>query len=98
MRTLSHPLEKLVEAFECDGAAFEVVRRPDVLWVGCVARWADGSGEAESEHALARFRRLVEVEPIRERICEDWSAALTLYRADTDKPCGVFYGNESRTS
>ena len=31
-----YPAERLVESFTYNGIAFEVVERPDILWVGCL--------------------------------------------------------------
>lgn len=49
-----HPLEKSVNAVVYKGVEFEVVERPDVLWVGCVDFAADNTGESDIGGTLKR--------------------------------------------
>jgi len=98
MERFDHPAEKLVETINYKGIAFEVVERPDVLWVGCVDYARDNTGESDIDATLRRFQALVkdigENDP-RQLMCPDWSAALSInYRRD-DKPCGILFGNET---
>ncbi|MDD4773261.1 MAG: hypothetical protein PHZ09_06600 [Eubacteriales bacterium] len=86
-------IEKLTQAIYYKGAEFELVRRPDVIWVGCV----DYADKSDIGATLKRFQGLVESAPIKEKINPDWSAALSINYTRDDKPCGIMFANESYT-
>jgi len=92
-----HPAEKLVEVITHKGVEFEVVERPDVIWVGCVDYAANNTDESDIDGTLKRFQSLVqEVDGgTRELMCPDWSAALSINYTRNDRPRGIMFGNES---
>ena len=94
---LKHPSEKLIQTISYKGVDFEVVERPDVLWVGCVDYANNNTDESDIGATLKRFQGLVEPAPIKEKINPDWSAALSINYTCSDKPCGIMFGNESHT-
>ena len=81
------------------GVDFEVVERPDVLWVGCVDYADNNTDESDIQATLKRFQELVkDITPetdTRELMCPDWSAALSINYTCGDKPCGILFGNET---
>jgi len=77
------------------GAEFELVRRADVIWVGCVGYVENNTGESDVGATLKRFQGLVEITPIRDKINPDWSASLSINYGRGDKPCGIMFANES---
>ena len=91
----SHPIEKLVKTLNCKGAEFELVRRADVIWVGCVDYADNNTGESYIGATLKRFQELVEITPIKDKINPDWSASLSINYSRDDKPCGIMFANES---
>ena len=97
MFRLNHPVEKLVQIITYKGVDFEVVERPDVLWVGCVDYAKNNSDESDIDATLKRFQGLVEPAPINEKMNPDWSAALSINYTCSDKPCGIMFANESYT-
>ena len=94
MQKLSHPVEKLVQSITYKGVEFEVVERPDVLWVGSVGYAENNTGEPDNKPTLKRFQELCRVSDIKDCINPDWSAALSINYDCRDKPCGIMFGNE----
>lgn len=90
----NHPLEKTVDSFVCQGVSYDVVERPDVLWVGCLDYAPDNSGESDSDATLSRFRDLLSVEK-REPVNPAWSAAIWVNYGSADKPCGLMFAQET---
>ena len=88
-------IEKLERTISYKGAELELVRRPDVIWVGCVDFAKNNTDESDISATLKRFQELVEIAPIREKINPDWSASLSINYARNDKPCGIMFANES---
>lgn len=94
---LKHPVETPVETINYKGVEFEVVKRPDVLWVGCVDYAENNTGESDIGTTLKRFQGLVDSVPIMEKMNPDWSAALSINYHNEKKPCGIMFANESYT-
>ena len=69
------PTERLVEAFTYNGVAFEVVERPDVLWVGCLDYVKNNESEPDSDSLLARYQEYLDIAK-RDLMNPDWSASL----------------------
>lgn len=93
MQKLNHPVEKLVETFLYNGVEFEVVERPEVLWVGCVDYASNNTDESDIGATLERYQKFVEI-PKKELINPDWSAALSI-NYGVDKPCGIMFAQET---
>ncbi len=90
-------IEKPVQTITYKSVEFEVVRRPDVIWVGCVDYAANNTDESNIGETLKRFQGLVETAPIKEKVNPDWSASLSINYNRSDKPCGIMFANESYT-
>ena len=92
-----HPLEKLVEVITYKGVEFEVVERPDVLWVGCIA-YADNNIDPafadDDMTLLKRYEELVHI-PKQDRINPDWSASISINYTRKDKPSGIMFAQET---
>ena len=95
MANTNHPVEKLVKIISYKGVEFEVVERPDVLWVGCVDYAKNNTDESDISATLKRFQGLVGTSPIKDKINPDWSAALSINYSREDKPCGIMFANEA---
>ncbi len=92
-----HPLEKTIEILLYKGVEFEVVERPDVLWVGCVDYAANNTDESDIAATLNRYRKdLIEVVK-NEEINPDYSASLSINYDCSDKPCGLMFAQETYT-
>ncbi len=94
MSKLIHPLERLVETIYYKGVKFEIVERPDVIWVGCVDYADNNTDESDINSTLKRFQELVGVSEIKEKVNPDWGAALSI-NYNVEKPCGLMFANES---
>lgn len=95
MQKTNHPLEKLVQMIPYKGVDFEVVERPDVLWVGCVDYAQNNTDESDIGTTLRRYREeLIDV-PKHELINPDWSASLSINYGDDSKPCGLMFAQEA---
>ena len=92
-----HPVEKLVKIITHKKIEFEIVQRPDVLWVGCVDYAGNNTDESDIQSTLERFQGLVGEVSNEERqlMRPDWSAALSINYCRGDKPCGILFGNET---
>ena len=97
MSKLIHPVEKLMQTIIYKGVEFEVVERPEVLWVGCVDYAKNNTDESDISATLNRYRGLFEIVPIEEKMCPDWSAALSINYNYDKEPCGIMFANESYT-
>lgn len=92
---MNHPIEKLIKVIIYKNVEFEVVERPDVIWVGCVDYAKNNTDESDIGATLKRFQELVETAPIKEKINPDWSAALSINYNFGEKPCGIMFANET---
>jgi len=92
-----HPVEKLVKIITHKKIEFEIVQRPDVLWVGCVDYAGNNTDESDIQSTLERFQGLVGEVSNEERqlMRPDWSASLSINYCRDDKPCGILFGNET---
>jgi len=90
-------IEKPIRTLSYMGVEFELVRRTDVIWVGCVDYADNNIDESDISATLKRFQELVGLTPIREKINPDWSASLSINYTRNDKPCGIMFANESYT-
>ena len=94
----NHPLEKLVKTITYKGVDFEVVERPDVIWVGCVDYASNNESESDINATLKRYQALCESAPKQEIINPGWSAALSINYKSSDKPRGMMFANECYTN
>jgi len=95
MQKLIHPLEKLIEVITYQGVKFEVVERPDVLWVGCVKYASNNTDEPEGmDGVLKRYQKLCKKAPYREPVNDGWSACLSINFSTCEKPSGLMYACE----
>ena len=92
----NHPLEKLVQIIAYKGVEFEVIERPDVMWVGCVDYAKNNTDESDIDATLKRFQGLVgDGGAPNDLVNPDWSAALSINYSCNDKPCGIMFANET---
>ena len=96
--TKRNPLtEKHIETIVHKGVEFEVVERPDVVWVGCAA-YADNNTDPpfsdEDMSLLGRYQSLLEI-PKQDLINPDWSAAISMHYGCEDKASGIMFAQET---
>ena len=89
-------VEKAVEAFSHGRATFEVVERPEVLWVGTLA-WAENNNDEPDMGALLkRYQALCSPAPKQARINPDWDAAISINYGRGGKAAkGIMYAQET---
>jgi len=97
MQKVNHPLETLVRIIIYKGVEFELVERPDVIWVGCVDYAKNNSDESDIGATLRRYRKELIHIPKLELVNPDWSAALSI-NYNVDKPCGIMFAQETYTA
>jgi hypothetical protein len=84
-----------VQTITYKGVEFEIIERPDVIWVGCVDYANNNSDESDIGNTLKRYREeLIEV-PKQELINSGWSASLSINYGCDDKPCGIMFAQET---
>ncbi len=94
MIKLNHPVEKLVQTITYKGVEFEVVERPDVIWVGCVNYAKELDGEPNMDATLERYQEIIDI-PKKELINPDWSAGISINYSCSDKPNGLMFAQET---
>jgi hypothetical protein len=92
----NHPLEKLVKTITYKGVEFEVVERPDVLWVGSMEMANNNTDEADIDKAIQRIGYLRDVEkaPRHSLIDPDSSGTISI-NYGIEKPCAIMLGKET---
>ena len=89
-----YPTEKLVETFAYNGVTFEIVERPDVLWVGCLDYASKNGEESDSDKTLSRYQKYLDIVK-RDLMNPDWSASLWVNYGSADKPHGQMFAQET---
>jgi len=95
MQKFNHPVEKYVKTITYKGVEFDVVERPDVILVGCVAYAENNTDEADNLATFRRFEALIKLVPVNKEMNPGFTAALSINYTRNDKPCGYFCGNET---
>ena len=97
MTRLNHPLDKLIQTILYKSGEFEVVERPDVIWVGCVV-YADNNIDPpfsdDDMTLIERYQALLDIHK-QDLINPDWSAALSINYSCADKPSGTMFAQET---
>jgi len=97
MTRLNHPLDKLIQTILYKSGEFEVVERPDVIWVGCVA-YADNNTtfpfSDDDMTLLERYQAILDI-PKQDLINPDWSATLSINYRCADQPSGIMFAQET---
>ena len=97
MTKLNHPVEKLIQIILYKGVEFEVVERPDVIWVGCVAYASNNTEPPFSDDDMTlieRYQTLMDISK-KDLVNSDWSAAISINYGFADKPCGIMFAQET---
>lgn len=94
MPKTNHPLEKLIQIITYKGVEFEIVERPDVMWVGCIDYAKNNTDESDVAATLKRFQEMKDIAK-KELVNPDWSAALSINYTCGSKPCGLMFANET---
>ena len=97
MSKTNHPIEKFVKTITYKGVEFEVVERPDVVWVGCVDYADNNSDESNIEATVNRYQKELGDVAKQELINPDYSGGLSINYARDDKPCGLMMAQETYT-
>ena len=94
MSKLNHPLEKFIQTISYKRVEFDVVERPDVLWVGSLDYAKGNTGESDID---ATFQRMLSLKgiPRNDVLDTDYGAALSINYRSNDKPCGLMFGKET---
>jgi len=96
MSKLIHPLEKFIQTISCKGMDFDVVERPDVLWVGSLDYAKGNTGESDIDATYKRMLSLKGI-PRNDVLDTDYAAAISINYLSDDKPCGLMFGKETYT-
>lgn len=91
----NHPLEESIQNITYKGITFEIIKRPDVLWVGCVDYASNNVDESDIAATLNRYRKeLIDVAK-QDLIHPDWSAALSINYGCEEQPNGLMFAQET---
>jgi len=91
----NHPLEKTIQNITYKGITFEVVERPDVLWVGCVDYASNNEDESDIGATLTRYREELIGVVKQELVMPDWSASLSINYSNESQPNGLMFAQET---
>lgn len=86
---IRHPQEKIVERYDYNGAAVELVEWEDTVWWGKIAYAAGGAEEPDVERLMEEFQALPGVQEGRER---DWDVCMSIDYLSDERPSGVLFG------
>lgn len=87
--------EKVTERISYNNVIFEVVERPEILWVGKLAYASNLTDEPNIGKLLSEYQRLVPT-PKEERISPDWDAAISIdYWQGGAVPRGMMFAQET---
>ena len=97
MTKLNHPLEKIIQTITYKNVEFEVVERPDVIWVGCITYADNNTGPAFPDDDMTLINRYQTLDsiPKRELINPDWSAAISINYDTNGRPSGIMFAQET---
>jgi len=90
-------VEKLVETIEYKDVTFDVIERPEVLWVGCIDCAANNTDESDIGATYRRYRDDLGAVPKNELIAPDFSAALSINYNYNELPCALMFAKETYT-
>ncbi len=89
--------ERLIDTIQVNGAVFEIVGRPEVVWVGTISYAENLIDEPDIGKLLRRYQELIP-NPKLERINPDWDAAISIdYWQGGKVPRGMMFGQETTT-
>ena len=89
--------EKLINVVVYDGVNFEIVERPEVLWVGKVTYAPNLTDEPDISKLLKEYQELIMTEK-KELIHPEWDAAISIdYWRNGATPRGFMFGQETYT-
>jgi len=87
--------EKLVDVLTYHGVNFEIVDRPEVLWVGKVAYATNLTDEPNIGKLLKEYQELISIEK-KELIHPEWDAVISIdYWRNGSTPRGMMFGTET---
>jgi len=88
----SHPQETLIETFDHNGVAIEVVEWAETIWCGKVEYAANNTDEPNVEKALNDFFAIHGKEPVNERLEKNWDVCISINYRSSEHPSGVMFG------
>jgi len=87
--------EKQIDVITYDCVSFEIVERPEVLWVGKIAFAPNLTDEPDIGKLLKEYQELIPVEK-KELINPEWDAAISIdYWKGGSAPRGMMFGSET---
>ncbi|MCL2373283.1 MAG: hypothetical protein FWC78_07755 [Defluviitaleaceae bacterium] len=94
----NNAIEKLVKTITYKGVEFEVVERPDVIWVGCADYAGNNSDESDTDATRNRYYKELSDVAKKDLINPDYAAGISMNYARDDKPCGMMVAQETYSS
>jgi len=89
-------IENCIESFTVKKAVFELVRRPEVLWVGTLAWAEDNESEPDTDTLLQKYQALCGPAPKLALVNPDWSAGISInYCLNGKAPRGMLFAQET---
>jgi len=95
MQKLNHPIEKHVQTITYNGIEFQVVERPDVLWVGCVDYAKNNTDQSDIGATQKRFFEVLIDVAKNDLINPGYGASISINYGCDDKPCGLMIAEET---
>lgn len=89
--------ENLIDVITYNGVKFEIVERPEVIWVGKVAYAPNLSDEPDIGKLLKQYGEAISIEK-KELVNPEWDAAISIdYWRNGSVPRGMMFGQETYT-
>ena len=95
-REAQEQAEQCVDTFALGEAVFEIIERPDVLWVGTWVWAAGNDDEPDGDALLKRYQSLIGPVPKQALLNPDWSAGISInYHNGRKVPKGLMFAQET---
>jgi len=91
----NNAIEKPVKIITHKGVEFEVIERPNVIWVGCVDYAENNNDESDTDATRNRYYTELSDVVKKDLINPDYTAGLSINYARDDKPCGLMVAQET---
>ena len=90
--TKRHPQEKIVETFDCNGVAVDVVTWTDTVWCGKIGYAVNNTDEPNVDEIMSGFQVLDMAAVASHRREADWDVCMSVNYFSAERPNGVMFG------
>jgi len=90
--TAQHPQEAILETFDYNGAAVDLVEWTDTIWCGKIGYAANNSDEPNVDQVMSNFQALSSLGTALNGREDGWDVCLSVNYLSAERPNGVMFG------